>query len=151
LSVESDHKLLEALKSNWQHARHIEDLRLRLTTVYITTMLGAGFTAIKSEIFAIQVLGIGIGLLVTIFSWAMTHKWNVEFVNQIKKADACARRLKLIGSGSDPDQLNMHSFIGFPIRDPKLPKLNVRLMFSLFYGSFLLAWIFLLFYLVFAR
>ena len=76
--------------------------------------------------------------LTTLFCWGMTRKWNIELVNQIQKADSCARNLILTLEGRDTD---IHEFIGFPVRDKRFPGLNVRIMFSLFYFVFFASWI----------
>ena len=145
----NDEILASALKLNWDHARHIETLRLRLTTVYIIAILGAGLAALKGEVELIKQVAAVLGLLISIFCWAMTHKWNAEFVNQIQSADRCARKLRL--EDGDEGEVSVgeevHSYIGFPKPAPFLSRLiNVRRMFHLFYVVFIGAWVFVSLY-----
>ena len=132
----NEEKLLEALRSNWEHARHIENLRLQMASGYIFAMLGAGAAVFEVEQIVFQYFGAIIGLLISVFCFGMTMKWNDAFDNQIKKADKCAKILRL----SDINN-NMHDFMGFPIRKKYYEWLNVRLMYVLFYLSFIFIWI----------
>lgn len=140
--MEKEILLIEALKLNWEHARHVEAQRIRLTTMYIVAVLGVGLAALKSEILWIQLMASILGLVTSIFCWAMTHKWNVEFVNQIKSADKCARELKILIGRNSGSYKVLHEYIGFPKPTSILPKvINVRCMFNLFYISFILVWL----------
>jgi hypothetical protein len=137
-----DDLIVEALKIDWDHARHVETQRLRLVTVYIIAVLGAGLAAMKSDMPWIQGLASIVGLLISAFCWAMTHKWNAEFVNQIKSAELCARRLKVTSLASPEETEELFSYIGFPKPDPFLPKvINVRRMFNWFYAVFIVVWL----------
>jgi hypothetical protein len=137
-----DDLIVEALKIDWDHARHVEVQRLRLVTVYIIVVFGTGLAAMKSNIPWIQGLASILGLLVSVFCWAMTHKWNAEFVNQIKSAERCARRLKVTSLVSPEEIEELYSYIGFPKPDPFLPKIiNVRRIFSWFYVVFTIVWL----------
>jgi hypothetical protein len=144
--MEDEEKLLEALKSNWQHARHVETLR---------SQFAGGYVAIASAILLYvfryvgefsSVIGAFTGFFLTLVCWGMTHKWNLSFVNQIKKADICAHSLKFkspINGNED-----MHAVMGFPIRDRILKKLSVRLMFNLLYFSFTIVWLVIIRYVI---
>ena len=140
--MEREQLIIEALKLNWEHARHIEAQRIRLTTIYIVATLGAGMAALKSEIYWIRCIASILGFVISIFCWAMTHKWNSEFVNQIKSADKCARELKITFEENDKE---LHEYIGFPQPDPFMPKIiNVRRMFHWFYITFIILWLIIL-------
>ncbi|MBI4204908.1 MAG: hypothetical protein HY527_07760 [Betaproteobacteria bacterium] len=146
--MESDDNLIsDALKLNWDHARHVETLRLRLTAVYILAVLGAGLAALESDAALIQRIAAILGLLISLFCWAMTHKWNAEFVNQIQCADRCARRLRVTSTSDQNSSEELHSYIGFPKPDPLLPKtINVRRMFNWFYITFIAVWVVVVLY-----
>ena len=139
MPLEDDQKILEALKSNFQHARHIEDLRLRMALGYIVATFGAGFVGIKGDAIELQITGCLAGFLLTMFCWGMTLKWNIEFANQIQRADACAKALK-ISAECGLDARNMHALMGFP--RPNRP--SVRFWFHLFYLAYAAAWIIVL-------
>jgi hypothetical protein len=146
-----DNLIVEALKIDWDHARHVETQRLSLATVYILAVLGAGFAALSSDIFWVRILGSFLGLFISIFCWAMTHKWNAEFVNQIQSADKCAKRLKVNSESSQGKEV-LHSYIGFPKPDPLLPKaINVRRMFDWFYRVFIIVWLLIIFNVIFVK
>ena len=135
--LSNEEKIMEALKQNWTHGRHVEDLRVRLATFYVAVMIGSGIAVLSNQVLLIKLVGFFIGILVTLICWSMTHKWNIEFSNQIKKADYCARTLIM----KTNTKKQLHEYIGFPIRDKNLPWLSVRLLYHFLYGGFFLAWI----------
>ncbi|NQU06843.1 MAG: hypothetical protein HQ568_12170 [Calditrichaeota bacterium] len=140
--TKEDNLIVEALKLNWEHARHIEAQRLRLFTAYILIMFGVGLTLLKGDLEFLRYISPILGISITLFCWIMTRKWNKEFVNQIKKADICAKKLNICSD--DNSDSNLHNYIGFPIKRVGLDKLlNVRHSFTLIYLLFFIIWIFI--------
>lgn len=139
--VDDDLKVVEALKANLVFLMHLDTLRIRLATVYMVAMMGVGFAAIGSESETVQKLGASLGLLVTMFCWFMTHKWNYDFVDKVSRLDDCSQQLVL---ENNTKLKNIHDLLPFPVRNPKLRIINVRLMFHLLYGTFALSWVILL-------
>jgi hypothetical protein len=144
--TDKDQKIIEALKSNFQHARHIEDLRLRMALAYILSTLGTGFAVIKGSGLEFQLTGCLAGLFLTIFCWIMTRKWNREFNNQIIKADKCARKLEFYDSDGI-NVANLHQIMGFPL--PIKP--SVGFLFHCFYLVYAIAWISILIIIIISR
>ena len=145
MSQSDDDLMLDALKLNWEHARHLEGQRLQMTVVYIAT-LGAGVTLVADQQGATRALASSAGLLLTMFCWGMIDKWNLEVVNQIRTADKCARWLKVASQTTPGDTDELHAYIGFPVRRKRrlLAKLNVRLMFTLLFIVSTVIWLVLL-------
>ena len=144
--VAGDLLLLEALKLNWEHARHVEKQRNTLVIAYAGAMLAAGAVALSRDAQIPREAACLAGFLITVLCWGMTYKWNLAFDNQIRKADLCARSLSLLETSLAGSQLHiLHSYIGFPIRDKRLPTLNVKLMFNFLYGLATIAWLLVLF------
>ena len=134
--------ILEALKLNWEHARHVEKQRNTLALAYAGAMLAAGAVALEKDNLPINIGASIAGVFVTLLCWGMTHKWNLAFATQIQKADLCAKALTIVKSGGvGVSALLLHSFIGFPRRDPNLRWLNIRLLFDILYGVTSLFWI----------
>ena len=145
--------LLEVMQMNWQHARHIETQRIALNLAYVGAMGASIAYALGKETKPIPMLIIAAAaLFLTLLCWGMTRKWNLAFQNQIIKADKCAKLL-LVGISPDGEtQLTkLHSFVGFPVTDPRFPWLNVRRMFAALYIGSALTWVALLGYVLFCK
>lgn len=127
---------------NWEHARHVEKQRNTLVLAYTGGMLAAGALALEKDAPFLVFGACFAGLFITLICAGMTHKWNIAFVNQIQKADLCARTLAMSQKNINSESpYSLHGFIGFPKRDTKLWWLNNRLMFGLIYGFTALFWL----------
>lgn len=137
---------------NWDHARHVEVQRLQSTALYLVAALGLGFAAIQPGDPFVKIAASALGLSITLFFWAMTHKLNSAFTNQIWYADRCARRLGIASSDGHHELVAIYAFLGFPRKAPGpyafIRQINVRLMFHFLYCSFALGWLFLFAYLI---
>jgi hypothetical protein len=92
----SEPALIAALTQNWEHARHVENLRERLN--YLLWVGWGGVLAWSGigdhdvvEV-AMVFLFLTIATLIALFA---TLKWTIEFANHIAGAAACARLLRL--------------------------------------------------------
>src|ERR1700760_4418981 len=91
--VHDDNLVANALRLNWEQARHIESQRLQLIAVYLAMALGLGYASLQAGDHVIRLGATVFGLIVTLIAWAATHKLNGAFRTQILAADRCARRL----------------------------------------------------------
>jgi hypothetical protein len=129
-----------ALQENWNHARHVENLRERYNSFYWFL-----WAAILSYVGRKGDFGNNIqenkylfGLL-AVMSFAVlltTLKWNAEFANHMAAVSACARKLRLNGDKNDASSkwnpLPYPEFVGYmglPLKFP-LP-LNVSVWLAL--------------------
>ena len=146
--------ILEALKLNWDHARHVENQRARLAAIYLA-VVGAGVAAaVKIPLVGRQRFwALVAGLLFCLICWCMTYKWNLEFGSLIDKAEKCAKTLQV--TGSDGERAKLYSYIGFPTQLTDSPPqekhsllkyVTVRRMFHLFYFLSAVIWLVLLYY-----
>ncbi|MCX5874823.1 MAG: hypothetical protein NT087_00720, partial [Deltaproteobacteria bacterium] len=132
--------LVEALKLNWQHARHIEIQRIALNLAYIGLMAAFAAFVLDKDLKPVSTLiVIHVAVFLTFLCWGMTSKWNLAFQKQIQKADACARTLQM--SGNQNNILSLHEFVGFPAPDKSLTRLTVRGMFSILHWGIFSIWI----------
>lgn len=154
--LHEDDLVTQALRLNWDHARHVEIQRLQLTAVYVAMAFGLGLAALHPGDPVIRIGAAVLGSCVTLICWGMTHKLNRAFVNLIEHADRCARRLGIRewDERSEHEEfVALHAFLGFPRmareRVSIVRRSNVRVMFHLLYGGFALTWLILLAYLIF--
>jgi hypothetical protein len=148
--VHDDNLVANALRLNWEHARHIESQRLQLAAIYLAMAFGLGFVALQPGDHVIRLGAVLFGLVVTLIVWAMTHKLNSAFRVQIWLADRCAKRLVVQLPDGHNEYTALHGFIGFPRRTPGsgiMRRINVRLMFNALYATFTLGWVVLFGYL----
>ena len=137
--------IVQALKSNLAHARHIERQRLHALAVYVAITLGLGYAAIYSGTPTVRILTGELGLCLTLAFWGMAFKLNRAFTRQIAHAVRCAELLAIDGH---PNVRDLFDLIGFPanVFIPLLGPVTARLMFHLIYGVFALNWFLLLGY-----
>jgi hypothetical protein len=153
LYLHEENLVLQALRQNWDHARHVESQRLQSTFLYVATAFGLGFVALHPGDMVLRLGATLLGLSVTLIFWAIIHKLNGAFVVQIWYADRCARHLGIRPPDGKNDLIALHAYLGFPRKAggqfAVLRRINVRLMYNALYGAFALSWLFLLGYLVF--
>jgi hypothetical protein len=147
-----DRLLVQVLRMNWEHARYVETQRLYLTVVYAALAAGIAYEALYSGDPVVKIAASAFGLATTLIFWGMIRKLSSEFVNQIAHADRCARQLMVqVEGGRGP--IPLHAFLGFPRKAIRpfavLGAINVGLMFRVLFGTFTLAWVFLLGYRIF--
>ncbi len=147
VSAETREALLKALEMNWAHARHIETQRIALNLAYVGAMGAALAFVLNTSPAKPTASGfvVAAAIVLTLLCWGMTHKWNLEFVNQIRKADLCARALH-VRPVDDADNGILHTFVGFLVKDKQITWLNVRGLFSVLYCGNLVLWITLAFF-----
>ncbi len=137
-SVDNDKKLIELIKCNWDHGRHLENLRMKLAAMYTGGMFALLLAQFKIEDIEAKLLSAIIGILLTLICTIATYKWNYEFKNQIQKADRCARKIFVTSDNNHKE--TAHSLLGFPIREDRLSWINVRLAYILLYSLFFTVW-----------
>jgi hypothetical protein len=143
----ADDLVAQALKMNWDHARHIEAQRMRSLAIYVLAALGIGYAALYAGAPAVRCLATELGLILTLAFWGMTYKLNREFRNQLIHAARSAQRL----TGSVlPQGENLVDFLAFPYPPGGrlFDQIRVGVMFHLIYAAFALNWILLLAYTV---
>lgn len=144
-----DQFLVQALRMNWEHARHIETQRLYCLAVYVTTAAGLAFGALTSGDYYVKLGASVCGLMLTFPFWGLTHKFNNAIRIQISRADDCARRL-ILQTADKRGPIPLHAFLGFPRKlRPPFSMINVRRMFEVVYGTCATGWLLFCCYLVF--
>src|SRR5882724_10269654 len=109
--VHDDNLIANALRLNWEHARHIENQRLQLAAIYLAMAFGLGFVALQPGDPFIRLGAVLLGLAITLIVWAMTHKLNSAFRIQIWLADRCAKQLVVQLPDSQDRYTALHGFI----------------------------------------
>ena len=137
--------IVQALKSNLTHARHVEQQRLQALAIYVAMALGLGYAAIYAATPAVRILASELGLCLTLAFWGMAFKLNAAFTRQISHAARCA---ELLAIDVQPDVRDLFDLIGFPRSASASPlgQITVRLMFHMIYAAFVLNWLLLLGY-----
>jgi hypothetical protein len=147
MSDPGDELVVQALKMNWDHARHIEAQRMGALAIYGVMTLGIGYAAIYAGAPAVRCLAAELGLVVTLVFWGMTQKLNRAFRNQLVHAARSAQHLsaRLLRQGE-----SLFDLLAFPRRAARGPlgQISVGLMFHLVYAVFALNWALLLAYTV---
>lgn len=140
-----DELIAQALKMNWEHARHIEAQRMAALAIYVLIALGVGYGAIFAGAPAVRCLAAELGLCVTLVFWGMTHKLNRAFRNQLLHAARGAQRLT--GRALRPGE-SLIDFLAFPSKPGGglFSQFRVGLMFHFVYAAFTLNWTLLLAY-----
>jgi hypothetical protein len=141
-----------ALRENWNHARHVENLRDRYNSLYWFLWAAIlSYVGRQGDFGArIQENKYLFGLL-AVMSFAVlltTLKWNAEFTNHMAAVSACARKLQLnadknIGAN---DPLPYPEFVGYMALPLKFPlPLNVSVWLALIHCLGLALAVFLFF------
>ncbi len=140
-----DALIVQALKSNLAHARHVERQRLQALAIYVAIALGLGYASIYAVTPAVRILAAELGLCLTLAFWGMAFKLNAAFVRHIASAARCSELLVIDGH---PGVRDLFDLMGFPRRASasRLRQITVRLMIHLIYAAFALNWLFLLGY-----
>jgi hypothetical protein len=149
--VHDDNLVSTALRLNWDHARHIENQRLKLLAIYTAIGVALGFASIHPGDPWVRVGATLFALCITLIIWGISHKLGRAFANQVAHADRCARRLAIQPLDGSNEYIELHGYLGFPRKPPRWAGhlLTVRLMFDVLYGTVAAIWILLLAYLLF--
>jgi hypothetical protein len=143
----ADDLVAQALKMNWDHARHLEAQRTHALAIYVLAALGIGYAALYAGAPAVRCLAAELGLILTLAFWGITYKLNREFRNQLIHAARSAQWLT--GRVLQPGE-NLVDFLAFP-HPPGgrlLGQIRVGLMLHLIYAALALNWTLLLAYTV---
>jgi hypothetical protein len=145
MSDPGDDLVLQALKMNWDHARHIETQRMGALAIYMVMALGIGYGAIFAGAPAVRCLASELGLVTTLLFWGMTRKLNRAFRNQLIHA---ARGAQHLGDRVLRKDESLFDFLAFPTKPARglLEQVRVGLMFHFIYAVFALNWVMLLGY-----
>ena len=150
---QEDQLVAQALRMNWEHARHVEVQRFQVTATYVAIAFGLGYVSIQPGDMIVRTGASVLGVCVTLVFWGMAHKLNSAFINQIRFADLCARQLGI----QDPDDggryIALHGYLGFPRKAPGrfgfVRRVNVHRMFNWLFALLLMGWLALAGYLLF--
>jgi hypothetical protein len=127
MSSVTDEMLPKVFEQNWEHARHVEIQRLNFTSIYGAIVAGTLALGLREDTSLVQrIMLLFVLLIISIFGFFMTLKWNSEFRNHIKKIDLMV---------SDP-RINLKHYMGLPLSI----KPKVRWIFSLFYATLGALW-----------
>lgn len=144
--------MLELLKENWAHGRHVETERLDFTSIYVA-IVGGTLAFIGSD-FNIQTMW-PIFTFLLIFSFLgfqLSKKWGNVFDGHMKKVEAILREF-------DEDEIKGLDFVEFPSYNKEVPNLTgwgktldiiknwsrTKNLFNMFYIIMMIIWFILLF------
>ena len=141
----TDALIVEALKTNLAHARHVERQRLQGLAIYVAAALGLGYAAIYAATPAVRILASELGFCLTLAFWGLTYKLSTAFARQIAYAVRCSELLAIDQHSGVRDLFDL---IGFPrsASASRLRQVTARLMFHLIYAAFALNWLLLMGY-----
>lgn len=125
----TDREVLECLKENWQHARHVENERLSFTQFY-AMIVGAVATILVqwSDRGPVLVLALAAFLLLlSILGLLLTQKWGQTFDKHMERGRLAAERLGVVDYMAFPGQPGQYSGLGRILR--------TKYLFCYFYAA----------------
>ncbi|MGE5652849.1 MAG: hypothetical protein ACM3ZQ_01090 [Bacillota bacterium] len=117
-----DPDVLECLKENWQHARHVENERLSFTQFYaaiagaVVTMLSQWFDKGRELVFALA----SFLLLLSILGLLLAHKWGQTFDKHMERGRKAAEWLGVTEYMVFPGQAHQYTGLGRILRTKHL-------------------------------
>ncbi len=120
--ADPDPSIIECLKENWQHARHVENERLSFTQFY-AMIVGAVVTILVQWSDRGPVLVFALAaflLLLSILGLLLAQKWGQTFDKHMERGRRAADRLGVTDFMVFPGQPDQYSMLGRALRTKNL-------------------------------